>query len=109
MAHGQMHGAALAAALAVITCLRARDCPPALAVSAGPSWREPELASLPGPAAEGGRGPAAARLAWAGRGHGNDSRPRQLAIHCRTAGGGDPGQACPERRKEGLVMRVQWQ
>ena len=82
MAHGRMHGAALAAALAVITCLRARDCPRALAVSAGPSWREPELAGLTGPAAR-GRGPAPARLVWAGRGHENDSRPRQLAIHCR--------------------------
>jgi hypothetical protein len=53
MAHGRMHGAALAAALAVITCLRARDCPRALALFAGPSWRGLELAGLPGPAAEG--------------------------------------------------------
>ena len=53
MAHGRMHGAALAAALAVVACQRARDCPRALAVFAGPSWRGPELAGMPRPAAEG--------------------------------------------------------
>ena len=52
MAHGPMHGAALAGALAAGTCQRARNCPRALAAFAGPSWRGPELAHMPRPAAE---------------------------------------------------------
>jgi hypothetical protein len=52
MALGQMRGAALTAACAVLTCERARERPRALAVLTGPSRHGQKLASLSGPAAE---------------------------------------------------------
>jgi hypothetical protein len=64
MALGRMHGAAFAAALAAATSKPAWECPRALAVFAGPSWRGPELAGMPGPAAE---GPQAGRPRRLGR------------------------------------------
>ena len=74
MTQGPMRGAALAAALAVVACERARDCPRALAVFTGPSrqkggcWR-----ACPGqPQSEPSTGgclprPSRTRLAPAGR------------------------------------------
>ena len=105
MAPGQMRGAALAAALAVITCERARDCPRALAVLAGPSRHGHELAGMSRPAAE--RAAAGRPLVRAGRGRRHDELA--AVASCRADAAGDPRQVCPERRKEGLVMRVQWQ
>jgi len=96
-------------------CARGRHLSacPELPASAGRVRRAILARAGAGPHAQacsrGGLGPAAACSVWAGLGHGNDSFPRQLAMRCRAAGVGDPRQVCPERRKEGLLMRVQWQ
>jgi len=102
MALGQIRGAALAAAPGAVIRERAPGFPRVLPVLTGPSRHERGPASMARPA-RARRGPARARLVQAGRGRQDD-----LAIRCEADAAGDPRQVCPERRKEGLLMRAQW-
>jgi hypothetical protein len=104
MALGQMRGAALAAARAVLSCERARECPRVLAVPAGPSWHGPELACPSRPAAErtqGRRLPAPSRASAAAV-----VTVSRFAVEPMLRE--IPARYAPERRKEGLLMRAQW-
>lgn len=96
MAVRRMRGAALAAALAVITGERPRDCPRAPAVLTGPSRHGPE----PGrrrPAAERAAGWRRPALVRAGRGRRNDS----LAIGGRADAAGNPATHAPSAGRRG--------
>jgi hypothetical protein len=101
---GKMRGAALAAAPADLTAERARECPWALAVLTRPSRH---AQARPGPSR-----PAAARATG-----------RRLPASSRASAAAPlavwrfavepmrreiPARLCPERRKEGLLMRAQW-
>jgi hypothetical protein len=99
MALGQMRGAALAAAPAVLTRERERECPRELVVLTRPSRHGQELAGR-----KADRRPAPARLVQGERSRRSDS----LAICRRADAAGNSRQVCPERRKEGLLMRAQW-
>jgi len=91
MALGEVRGAALAAALVVVTCQRVRRCSRVLAVFARPSRHGQELAGLSRSAAERAADRRPARLVQAGRGRRNDD----LAIRCRADAAGNPARHTP--------------
>jgi hypothetical protein len=103
MALGQMRGAALAAALVIVTCQRARHCPRVLAVCTRPSRHGLELAGLSRPAAEraaGQRPPASAR-------------PGAAAVMTISRFAAEPmlreiPLSMPRAPEGGLLMRAQW-
>ena len=96
MAVRRMRGAALAAALAVITGERPRDCPRAPAVLTGPSRHGPEP-GMARPMAEQAAGRRRPALVRAGRGRRNDS----LAIGCRADAAGNPATYTPSAGRRG--------
>jgi len=103
MVLGQMRGAALADAPGVVICERVPEFPRVLAVLTLPSRHGQRPAGMARPS-RARRGPARARLVRAGPGRRQDD----LAIRRQADAAGDPRQVCPERRKEGLLMRAQW-